>query len=290
MSRRIGRLTAVSALALACLVAPGSAAVATACAGENTSTGGAFADGGELSPAKAEAAQRKLKTGTPRIGQVSIPVHFHVISDGAKGAVSIQRLSKQVDVLNQTFSGTGFAFTAASATSYDRADLFYDQSLTSPPGAREIAMKKAMRKGGVRDLNIYTVQTDESALGWATFPWDYKENPQLDGVILNHDVLPGGAFVGLSTGKIGTHEVGHWLGLLHTFQGVGCEPPGDYVDDTPAQDTASRGGCPTSQDSCPSPGDDPIHNHMDYTNDLCRTMFTPGQVTRMQQAWNAFRA
>ncbi len=85
------------------------------------------------------------------------------------------------------------------------------------------------------------------------------------------------------------HEVGHYLGLYHTFQG-GCTPPGDQVDDTP--DEAGPPGCcpcPRGRDTCPSSGVDPIHNYMDYTSDACRTEFTAGQDVRMDSIVPVYR-
>ena len=92
--------------------------------------------------------------------------------------------------------------------------------------------------------------------------------------------------------EIAVHEVGHFFGLLHTFQG-GCSPPGDYVADTPyhvfGQGTTQ---CSPVPDSCTTeetngvdadafigrPGSDPVHNYMTYTADCAPYEFTAGQV------------
>ena len=83
------------------------------------------------------------------------------------------------------------------------------------------------------------------------------------------------------------HEVGHYLGLFHTFQG-GCAEPGDFVEDTPAEASPAF-GCPVGRNTCPEPGDDPIHNYMDYTDDACLTEFTDGQDALMDAVVPVYR-
>jgi hypothetical protein len=224
---------------------------------------------------------------------VTVPVYFHIVTDGAAGAVTDSQVAAQIAVLNKTFGGreggdvTGFSFELAGTTRTDNAAWFN----AGIGGTNEHTMKQTLRQGGTDALNLYSTSAG-AYLGWAYLP-DILTKPgqaYLDGVVFNWETIPrvSDTWEGrYDLGETATHEVGHWLNLEHTFYG-GCSANGDYVADTPAQKSATN-GCPEGKDTCKEPGLDPIHNYMDYSYDSCYTEFTAGQTQRMRDAWLYYR-
>jgi len=246
----------------------------------------------------AALSQRALGGLALRDDRVRVPVHVHVIttSDGEIGDVS-DLVPPQMDVLGDAYGPAGIGFRLDSVEVVPNDAWFY-----SAVGSREEKeMKATLRLGGPDALNIYTTNGD-IYLGWATFPSSYRSHPDYDGVVVYYATLPGTGFhfpydpalepdgvISYDEGDTGTHEVGHWLGLYHTFQG-GCAGKGDQIDDTPAE-AEPQFFCVES-DSCTgrkAPGLDPIHNFMDYVDDACMFEFTSGQDTRMRDQWDTYR-
>ena len=234
---------------------------------------------------EADRVRREL-AGEVHAFAVSIPVYFHVIRDSSgNGGVTTTQINNQITVLNNAYAPSGFSFYLAG-TDYTNNSTYY--TCTSGQ-ACEGTMKAALHKGTATALNFYTNNMGGGLLGWATFPWSYASSPSKDGVVVLQSSLPGGSATNYNQGDTGTHEVGHWVGLYHTFQG-GCTSTNDSVSDTPAESSGAS-GCPTGRDSCTTyAGLDPITNFMDYSYDSCMNTFSAGQNSRANSMWNTYRA
>lgn len=229
-------------------------------------------------------------------GSVTIPTIFHVVSKETLTPAAKTRMETMIDaqmtVLNDSFSGATAEEAADTPFRFDLTDTTWTVNSvwnTVTPGKVERDMKKALYRGDSRTLNVYVADIGDGLLGWAYFPKGYNNGRDfIDGVVMLDESMPGGTAGKYSLGDTLTHEVGHWLMLEHTFA-HGCSASGDFVADTP-REAVPQFNCPTGADTCTAPGLDPIHNFMDYTQDSCMDMFTPGQAERMSDAWLAFRA
>ena len=257
------------------------------------------------SPTQLRRIDRQLQRRVPvssarraarRFGLVlRIPVRAHVIADRNNSGASEQQVLAQIRVMNDAYAGaqsvdgaqTRFTFYLAS---YDRV-VNRRWRTASIADSAAATYRRSLHVGGAADLNLYVAAPASAeqgtVLGWSTPPWRVNRNPRVDGVTIHEASMPGGALPYYNQGDTVVHEVGHWLGLLHTFEG-GCSPEGDLVDDTPAELDPSN-GCDTTKDTCTADGLDPVHNFMDYSPDACMDMFTPGQVSRMIANWLAYR-
>ncbi|KAJ1325435.1 Pregnancy-associated plasma protein-A [Microdochium nivale] len=248
----------------------------------------------------AEDALKKSKPASHPTKPIQVGVYFHVVAEDTSvqgGYIPRPALDKQLAVLNNAYSPHAIHFTLRATDYTVNSDWSNDRDTD--------AMKRKLRKGGYGDLNIYfqtSLDGDGSssggggALGYCWLPVGPlppagSDTLVQDGCTILHSTVPGGSMRGFNLGHTTTHEVGHWFGLLHTFQGGSCSGgAGDFVSDTPAQGTPTD-GCPVGKDSCPgSPGLDAIHNFMDYSSDECYEAFSPGQGVRMASMWERYRA
>jgi len=227
------------------------------------------------------------------VDPIVIPIAVHVVrlTDGSAD-VSDKQIGEQMDVLNETFREYGFQFVLDSIGRVDNTrwsqHVAEDGSINED---LEIEMKEELAISPATTLNLYICNI--GTLGYSTIP--QKNHPEDDfrhGSVINYTTLPGGdgdLGAPYNEGDTAVHEIGHYLGLYHTFEN-GCDEPGDYVDDTPFEGVQTDGGCPEGKDTCPDlSGLDPIHNFMDYSDDACLNEFTEGQRKRMHEQVGAFR-
>lgn len=245
-------------------------------------------------PAPFPVMKEKRQAGNSTV----IPTYFHVVSSKAKANTTDESLlTKQLAVMNEGYAGTGFSFELVD-TDFTVNDAWSEIDVTQSDDSVMMEMKNKLRKGSYSELNVYFISDlANGILGMCEFPTKEIDasDPSsfaFDGCLVHGGTLPGSdEFPGkFDLGLTAVHEVGHWFGLFHVFQGSSCSSDGDLVADTPFQSSATS-GCPTGKDSCPnSPGKDSINNYMDYSDDKCYSEFTAGQIKRLQDIFADMRA
>ena len=250
-----------------------------------------------------------------RMGNViTIPVVVHVVYRTSVQNISQAQIQSQIDVLNADYrklnTDIGSVPTAWQGIAAD-AEIQFCLAQRDPNGAPTTGINrvqttvnsfgingdpvKSSSTGGAdawpasQYLNIWVCNLGGGLLGYAQFPGGAAAT---DGVVIGYNFFgnTGAVSAPYNKGRTTTHEVGHWAGLYHTFQG-GCTTTNDSVSDTPAEKSAAY-GCPTGRDTCTGtkfPGQDPIRNFMDYTDDSCMNTFSAGQIARMQSQFTTYR-
>ena len=194
-----------------------------------------------------------------------------------------------MEVMNTAYGPSGIEFVT-SDTDFTVNDEWAAVTMGSQA---ELDMKSSLKQGSYADLNIYLLSNlGDDLLGFCYFPkGDTTDNDlTLDGCSILADSMPDGDMTDYNLGYTSVHETGHWFGLFHVFEGQACSGKGDFVNDTPLQ-SAATDGCPATSDSCPdSPGQDSIHNYMDYSYDECLEEFSLNQNQRMFSIYDQYRA
>lgn len=216
-----------------------------------------------------------------------VPVYLHVVRKAPQGEGDIpvaHARALTIDVLNATFAAQRipFVFDLEKIDYLNVDDATYHLEQNS---AAERALWDRAQVRGLRNLNLYIVgpHAGTNETGWAEF----LVNPALrrgDHAVLRYYPDRGG----FSDPLVPVHEVGHWLGLLHTFHfGCGGLLRGDLIGDTPQQKQTFS--CAAHTDTCPDDaGEDPIANIMGYSN-ACRAEFSPGQIKRVKFLYRTLR-
>lgn len=256
-----------------------------------------------------EAARSEMQDGskssTFKLNQsYVIPTVVHVIHDGSLGKISKEQVNAGIEIINRDMNGGNedwgdidpkfdgiksklnlklcLAKNDPEGTPTDGI-IFHND----PLGAYNQNNIFQYAWDNTRYLNIYlpvyAYGTPSIRTAYATLPNQGVINRNEDGIVYSSNRW--GTVTDTEFGfneealSIGTHELGHWLNLRHTFSNT-CDAPGDLVDDTPATlgDSISFQGCDNFDFSCGQPTNG--GNYMNY-NHGCMKMFTSGQVDRM---------
>jgi hypothetical protein len=230
----------------------------------------------------------------PSVEKYRIPVVVHIIQQtNGTGNVPDSRVFSQIEILNEDFQ----ALPGTNGAPGTDVQIEFYLATEDPNGNPTTGITRSTNNtwyndGGAyyntlawdtnRYLNIYT-NNGGGALGYVpNLPQGGIAGSNADRVVILHSTFGRNApFSPFNLGRTVTHEVGHYLGLDHTFAG-GCSntyTSGDLIVDTNPE-SSPTGGCPSSRFSCGLPA--PIHNYMDYSDDRCMNQFTPEQANRMR--------
>jgi len=246
---------------------------------------------------------------SPRLNVVRLPVVVHVIWNTADQNISNAQIQSQIAVLNRDFRAQNadvstvpsvfknlvgdvkIEFLLATQDPNGNPTPGIIRTQTTVPSFTPDDAVKSNATGGAdawpadRYLNIWVCQLGSGLLGYAQFPGGPAAT---DGVVITHTAFGtmGTAAGPFDLGRTATHEIGHWVNLYHIWgdDGTGCSGT-DNVADTPNQGNENT-GCPAFPHiSCNNgPNGDMFMNYMDYVDDACMTMFTAGQVVRIDAA------
>lgn len=235
-----------------------------------------------------------------------IPVVFHIIHDYGSEYISDAQVMDAVAVLNEDFRKLN-ADSAQIVSPFDTlasdAQIEFRLAQFDPNGNctngidRIASMETYVGDDGSKlnqwprnmYLNIWVVRfIAQPIAGYTYLPaaTDFPSTAAYDGVMILNNFVGRIGTASLISAHTITHQVGHWLGLQHTWgttsqPGVACGDDG--ISDTPV--TKGWTSCNlTSNNICSSITPENVQNFMEES--YCQRMFTPGQVARMHYVLN----
>lgn len=260
-------------------------------------------------------------TTIPEDEIIHIPVVVHVLYSNATFNISDEKIQTQLTILNEDFrqknadrsnipaefadlaADAGIEFVLAAKDPAGNPSNGVIRVSTQVDGWRgnnpsgnipvEDLTLFHSTKGGSdawpcdRYLNIWVAEMSDrngemGLAGYASYP---GADARVDGVVIDPRAF--GAVAPLSPGHLlgrtATHEIGHWLNLLHIFGESDNCASSDFVDDTPSTSTRYLGHPAYPQLSCGH--SNMFMNFMDYVDDDAMYLFTKGQRERMRKTF-----
>jgi hypothetical protein len=243
-----------------------------------------------------------------------IPVVVHIIHNGeavGQGTnLPDSRVFRQIEILNEDFRkipGTrGFNNHPAGADT----KIQFVLSQRDPDGnvsSGIVRVQGTQTVWGIGDnnqlknlsvwpenqyLNIWVCDINGNEIGYAQMPLacsvvpfnGANANVLPDGVVIDYEVfgdnlLPNTRFPSYNRGRTATHEIGHFLGLIHIWGDANDCSGTDFCEDTPPQ-MGNSTRCQRNRFSCGFTN--MVENYLDYSNDTCMNIFTNDQARRMR--------
>lgn len=265
--------------------------------------------------------QNRSKQSANELILIPVVVHVvHDQAENSVGGlnnpnITDAQIRSQIDVLNEDYrrmAGTkGFNDNPVGADAMIRFYLAqadpdgrvstgitrhrYPQKTSFNPFSDDLLLANIISWPSDQYLNIWVCRLTDSYLGIAQFPSTDKvegldtandPNSLTDGAIIDFRYF--GRNTGAITsriynlGRTTTHELGHWLGLIHTWGDAVCGT--DYCADTPPTEGPNRTTiCQEKFSVCNGVRTrNMIENYLDYSPDSCMNIFTKDQVGRMR--------